>query len=168
MRILIIEDEPSITQIICDYYCKPNGHECIAVATLGAAIAAGIDFDCVVCDLNLPDSDGWNTLITIRGRLPAKTPIVVLSGAISVRDAPKAIEYGATDILFKPWLSPVDFANRIDLAMERSRHPVIDQLAAKISEAKDSIEAIKSTNESLAHLKESVRGTRKGHPILIF
>lgn len=170
MRILIVEDEKSISDLICQYYCKPRNYLCHVAHTLAEATAAGTDYDVVVLDLNLPDSEGWPTLISMRAKFPATVQIIVMSGGLTIRDIATAIGYGAADILFKADTSMEEFAQRIDVALSRPRHPEIDNLQAKMQRAEAEVGELKighdSVNESLEALKKSVQ--KQNRPLMIF
>lgn len=149
MKILLVEDERSIATLIQACYCTPRQHHCELATTLTDALAARGDFDLVIIDLDLPDSSGWSTLIKLRANFPARTPIIVMAAAIPDGGVEKAIEYGAADVLFKPWLSPQRFADSIDLAMARSRHPIVDKLNAIIEGAKTTLDSIQGIGGSM-------------------
>jgi DNA-binding response OmpR family regulator len=57
-------------------------------------------FDAVLLDLNLPDSQGFDTYQTVRTRVRA-VPIVVLSQLAEAQLANRALEQGAQDVLEK-------------------------------------------------------------------
>lgn len=60
-------------------------------------------FDCILLDLNLPDSTGFETLEKMNGRCE-KSAIVVITGSVSFDTRSKAIEMGAQAFLLKDHL----------------------------------------------------------------
>ncbi|MEP4544870.1 MAG: EAL domain-containing protein [Saccharospirillum sp.] len=102
--LLVIEDEPAISQLICHALNK-QGFE-TRVATSGEV---GLDIhhdhqpDLVLLDVNLPGIDGFEVCAAIReARADRTTPIIMLTGADDVASISHAFELGATDFLTKP------------------------------------------------------------------
>ncbi|OJJ18016.1 hypothetical protein BKI52_29640 [marine bacterium AO1-C] len=82
-----------------------------------------LDYDpeVIVLDLNLPDSNGINTLKKVQKSYP-NTPIVVLTGAAPREVALSAISLGAEDCLIKGKEDDQESIERvISYALERSR-----------------------------------------------
>src|SRR5215469_18279828 len=63
--------------------------------------SAGKDISAILLDLMLPDSDGMETLETLRSTAP-NVPIIIVSGASSTMNVVSAMKCGATDFLPKP------------------------------------------------------------------
>src|SRR5665213_1359980 len=78
------------------------------------------NFDIVLLDLSLPDSNGIDSVITIDRLLP-KTPIIVLSGVSSLEIATETISLGAQDYLVKGEFGPKLMAKTIQYSIERKR-----------------------------------------------
>ena len=78
------------------------------------------NFDIVLLDLSLPDSNGIDSVITIDRLLP-KTPIIVLSGVSSLEIATETISLGAQDYLVKGEFDPKLMAKTIQYSIERKR-----------------------------------------------
>jgi signal transduction histidine kinase/BarA-like signal transduction histidine kinase len=62
-------------------------------------------FDIIICDLNLPDSKGFNTLSKLYANDP-HTPIIIMTGLDDDQIFLRAIELGAQDYLVKGTVSP--------------------------------------------------------------
>ncbi|MGD9280416.1 MAG: PAS domain S-box protein, partial [Desulfobacterales bacterium] len=73
--------------------------------------------DLVLQDIGLPDMDGYQVMDLIRQEYPA-TPVIVMTGEISVESAVKALRKGAYDYLRKPFES-TELLNTIDNALDR-------------------------------------------------
>src|SRR6185295_18550851 len=146
MRMLVVEDELVVVALIQEFYCRPGGHDMVSASSVKEALEKEGPFDLVITDLTVQDCAGWETLIRLRARFPVSTPIVVVSGAVSENEASKAIEYGATDVLLKPWVSATIFKERVDLALARSRHPTLDKLKTVVAEAKTTVDAMKQVS----------------------
>jgi DNA-binding response OmpR family regulator len=74
--------------------------------------------DVVVLDLNLPDSNGWHTVVHIADLRP-DLPIVVLSGHDEVDTIREALLAGAQTYQVKSVGTQANLAERIDFAIRR-------------------------------------------------
>ena len=101
-KILIIDDDVFICNIL-EKYLKDNKYE--VKSAYSAASAKNIlkeeEFDVVLCDYRLPDSDGIKMLETIR-RLDPGAKVVVITAYADVNIAVKLIKSGASDYVVKP------------------------------------------------------------------
>jgi PAS domain S-box-containing protein len=88
-----------------------------------------IDFDVILLDLGLPDSQGLDTFIKLHKESP-DIPIVILSGLTDEDLALQAIQFGAQDYLVKRQETWETAARTIRYAMERQR----SQIALRESE----------------------------------
>ncbi|MBG1245630.1 response regulator transcription factor [Nostoc sp. NZL] len=103
-KILVIEDD-NVTR---NLYLK--GLEAKGFDTIGANNGlAGIQQaqeripDLVICDITMPDMDGYSVLTTLRqDPLTAIIPFIFLTGSSTKADVRKAMELGADDYLTKP------------------------------------------------------------------
>lgn len=103
MKILIIEDEHTLTDSIVDYLHE-EGHICEAVYTYNAAIEKVelYDYDCIVVDINLPDGNGLDIIRRIKKN--AKTlGIIIISARNSLENRIEGLEIGADNYLTKPF-----------------------------------------------------------------
>ncbi len=73
--------------------------------------------DVVVLDLNLPDSQGIDTLVVLRTHAP-RVPIVVLTGE-GPEEGPRALRSGAGAYLVKDNLEREELRTALDGAIER-------------------------------------------------
>jgi two-component system copper resistance phosphate regulon response regulator CusR len=103
MRILLIEDDPSISSAI--KRGLEEQHYAVDVASDGAEgayFAKVNDYDVVVLDIMLPKMDGWRVARELRGEGIA-TPILMLTALDSVEDKIRGLDGGADDYLTKPF-----------------------------------------------------------------
>lgn len=78
-------------------------------------------YDVILLDLTLPDSQGIDTVRQIKAEAP-NTPIVVLSGAHDTEQAVNAVRYGAQQFVVKREdLSSKELEWQVLFAIERSR-----------------------------------------------
>lgn len=123
IRILLVEDSAISARLLFGFLKKglPN-HEVHHATTLsdGMAFLDSRVFDIVLLDLNLQDSAGLDTFISVNAH-PAKTPIVVLSGDGNEQLAVEAVRLGAQDYLVKSQFDHNHLSRSIRFAIERSQ-----------------------------------------------
>ena len=101
-RILIIEDDDSISAIERDYLVLA-GFEVDIAATGGDGIAMGRSghYDLILLDLMLPGVDGFSVCRTLRGTLDI--PILMVTARQEDIDKIKGLGMGADDYITKPF-----------------------------------------------------------------
>ena len=103
MKILIVEDEPSLNKIIAkrlkiEAYSVDsafNGKE--ALAYLDAA-----DYDLLIVDIMMPEMDGLTLVKTLRSR-GSQVPVLFLTARDSLQDKVSGLDCGGDDYLVKPF-----------------------------------------------------------------
>ena len=102
-RILIIDDEPILCKYLNDVL-RIAKHEARYVHTLkdGIALLSQDFFDVVFLDVQLPDGNGLNSLMQMRGA-PSSPEIIIITGAADQAGAEAAIKNGAWDYIQKPF-----------------------------------------------------------------
>lgn len=101
-RILVVDDEPSITEFV-SYNLRKEGYE-VAVAENGdeaLALARTHPFDLVVLDVMLPGIDGYE--VCRRLRVESSVPVLFLSARDTELDKVVGLEIGGDDYLAKPF-----------------------------------------------------------------
>ena len=114
LRVLVVEDHLPTLQALC--ICLADyGHQVIPVASMSAAmnVARNTTFDALVCDIALPDGDGWQLLARLREKRPV--PAVAISGLTGAREKRHSFEAGFDQYLEKPF-SPAALATAISNA----------------------------------------------------
>ena len=104
MRILIVEDDQSLGELLRDYL-QHLDHEKVQLCSTAAQageVAAREPFDCAFVDLMLPDSNGLDLLQIIKEHQP-NTPIIMMSGQPTMEYTIEAMRKGASDFLTKPF-----------------------------------------------------------------
>jgi two-component system copper resistance phosphate regulon response regulator CusR len=103
MRILLIEDEARIADFV-QRGLESSGYK-VDLATDGKSGLARIhelDYDLLILDLMLPDTDGLSLLAKIKNR-KACPAVLILSARGGIDDRVKGLEMGADDYLVKPF-----------------------------------------------------------------
>jgi FixJ family two-component response regulator len=118
-RVLIVEDEPTLVEIIHDILRREIGCTVSSAPNIEEAERALLDqqVDLVITDVNLPDGNGMNLLPSIQKNHPTASAIII-TGAPSVEGAISAIRHGAVDFLPKPF-DTQQLIDRIRKALDR-------------------------------------------------
>jgi DNA-binding response OmpR family regulator len=102
-RILVIEDEPEISDFVCRALAASGYQADVAGdGPAGLRLAAGRDYDLVILDLVMPGPDGRIVLSQLRGQRPDQA-VLVLSCLDDVSTKVACLELGAQDYLTKPF-----------------------------------------------------------------
>ena len=104
-RILLVEDDDKIREIMCEYFtAKSNGNINIVSASTGEEgleLIQNSDFDIVLLDVMLPGIDGFTMCRKIRKTM--NVPIIFLTAKTSEEDRLYGYEIGCDDYVCKPF-----------------------------------------------------------------
>jgi|KBSSwiS6_1023812.scaffolds.fasta_scaffold03111_2 DNA-binding NtrC family response regulator len=102
-RVLIIDDEAEIRESL-ETLLELEGYQVTTAATgtEGTVRAGEGSYDVVLLDLALPDKSGMEVLADIRIHNPAQS-VIMITAYGTVENAVKAMQYGATNFIQKPW-----------------------------------------------------------------
>jgi two-component system phosphate regulon response regulator PhoB len=132
--ILVVEDEPSIQELIAVNLAR-HGHAVIRAASAEEAYRSVAETlpDVILLDWMLPDAAG--PVITRRLRTEARTrevPIIMLTARAGEDDKVAGLESGADDYITKPF-SPRELEARIQAVLRR-RAPQLSKEAVEIED----------------------------------
>lgn len=118
INLLIIEDEPQIREIIRTYAEK----ETYSVYEAGTGKEAfelfeERDYQMIVLDVMLPDTDGWTILRKIRDE--SNTPVIMLTARAEEEDKLFGFDLGADDYVTKPF-SAKELMARVKTVLKRN------------------------------------------------
>ena len=116
--ILVVEDEPSIAEVV-SLYLRRAGYQ-VKLASDGDAALDALDKklpDLIVLDVMLPGMDGFEITRLVRER--GDTPIIMLTARRSEADRIAGLEMGADDYVVKPF-SPQELVSRVRAVLRRS------------------------------------------------
>ncbi|MCC6261664.1 MAG: response regulator [Anaerolineales bacterium] len=102
-RILIVESDPDIADLIGRQSLKPLGYQVAVVGDAASAIKAAVQStpDLILANLNLPGLSGKDLLAALNSQ-NIKSPVVMIAEKGQEADALNAFRLGATDALFWP------------------------------------------------------------------
>ena len=102
MRILLVEDDPSVAASVIDGLVNAS-MEVDHVSTGKEAVSKALseNFELILLDLGLPDMDGQDVCRSVREK--SSTPIIILSARSEEIDRVLALEFGADDYMVKPF-----------------------------------------------------------------
>lgn len=120
MKILIVEDEPSLRELMCRELQREN-HVVERAATYREADEklAGYSYDCILLDIMLPDGNGLRLLEELK-RQGRRENVIIISARDAIEDKVEGLELGADDYLPKPF-HLMELSARIRSVARRSR-----------------------------------------------
>ncbi len=173
-RILIVDDEVEITEILADllsqdYECTRAGSAEEALSRLQESV-----FQLVISDITMPGMSGLDMIPHVK-ELSPDTVVVMISGMQTVESAIGALRVGAFDYLMKPFdLRQVEAVvkralEHHDLVVAKQRYEnhleeLVEQRTAELDRALNSLEAAyRSTLKALTAALETRDSETHGH-----
>src|SRR5659263_109538 len=100
-RILVVDDEPAISELIC-MNLQITGYDCDSALDSNAALESlsKMQYDLVLLDIMLPGMDGFELIEHINAR---NVPVIYLSAKNAVTDKVRGLRLGAEDYIVKPF-----------------------------------------------------------------
>ena len=113
--LLIVDDDKHILEAMAEYL-RELGHRTETASTCQEALdrMKEFPFEVVVCDVNLPDRDGFHLLEWAREHSP-DTAVIMLTGYGTIESAVEAIRMGAFDYMTKPVID-----DELNIAIQRA------------------------------------------------
>jgi response regulator RpfG family c-di-GMP phosphodiesterase len=173
-RILVVDDEPEIREVLCallsdDYVCEAAGSAEEALSVLRAK-----EFDLIISDIMMSGMSGLEMVPKVLALSPDAV-VVMISGVQTIESAIKALRAGAFDYIMKPFdLRQVEAAveralEHHDLRVAKRRYEnhlqeLVKERTEQLDEALASVEdAYRATLKSLAHALETRDAETHGH-----
>lgn len=158
MRILLVEDEPRMANVIARGLREQSYAVDIAVDGEACLYQASInDYDLIVLDVLLPQRDGFEVCRELRARRNA-TPVLMLTARAAVDDRITGFDAGADDYLTKP------FSFRELLARIRALLRRDSQLRPDVLEIADLV--VDSASHRVSRAEQEVLLTAKEYALL--
>jgi len=116
-KILVVDDEPSITNLV-SAYLKPEGYEVFVASDGTAGLKAARSFkpDIIILDVMLPGMDGIELLSRVRRE--SDVYVIMLTARTEETDKIVGLSVGADDYVTKPF-SPRELVARVKAALRR-------------------------------------------------
>ena len=116
-KILVVDDEPSITNLV-SAYLKPEGYEVFIASDGNAGLKSARAFkpDLVILDVMLPGMDGIELLSRLRR--DSDVYVIMLTAKTEETDKIVGLSVGADDYVTKPF-SPRELVARVKAALRR-------------------------------------------------
>jgi type IV pilus assembly protein PilB len=121
-RVLVVEDSPTIVQVV-KYYLELEGYEVLTAANGrdGLAQALSARPDVVVSDVEMPEMSGIELVRALREDATfANLPIMLLSSQTTVESETEGLQVGADDYVPKP-VEPRRLAARVKALLTRRK-----------------------------------------------
>ena len=120
-KILIVEDEAKLREILCDYFSSKgelpieanNGRQALELINEN-------EFDAVLLDIMMPELDGLSVCRTVRRT--NDVPIIFLTALSDEEDKLLGYELGADDYVTKPFTMSVLYAKTMALIKRNQRN----------------------------------------------
>lgn len=155
MKILIVEDDPVLGELLCEYLQQLKHERVKFCLTAHQALSAikKETFDSAFVDLRLPDMDGLKLLETLK-TLDPSIPVVIMTGYPTMSHTIEAMRKGASDFLVKPFA-----VHDMALALERimkERKLLLENLSLKLEcQAREQLELVnKNLQEKVLEQKQ--------------
>jgi putative two-component system response regulator len=173
-RILIVDDEREITEILADLLSED--YECLKAGSAEQALdclRAGA-FQLVISDITMPGMSGLEMIPHVK-QLSPDTVVVMISGMQTVESAIGALRLGAFDYLMKPFdLRQVEAVVKraldyYELVVAKQRYEnhleeLVEQRTAELDRALNSLEdSYRSTLKALTAALETRDSETHGH-----
>jgi putative nucleotidyltransferase with HDIG domain len=173
-RILIVDDEVEITEILADLLSED--YECLRAASAEEALArlTESEFQLVISDITMPGMSGLD-MIPHAKELSPDSVVVMISGMQTVESAIGALRLGAFDYLMKPFdLRQVEAVvkralEHYELVVAKQRYEnhleeLVEQRTVELDKALNSLEgAYRSTLKALTAALETRDSETHGH-----
>ena len=161
-RILIVEDEPRLSQLMADYL--QHAHfltEQTDSARTAMTLAKKEHFQAILLDLMLPDGDGMEVCKAIRQH--SQVPILMVTARVDEVDRLLGLELGADDYICKPF-SPREVVARIKAVLRRA-NPQLDSTAPTLTLDEERYEAVMGKQRvALTAIEFALLATLARHP----
>ena len=104
-KILVVEDEADLRANV-SRFLKAEGFEVVVAANGASGVEAAIAQmpDLIVCDITMPEMDGFGVLFSLRENVStSKIPFIFLTASTRTYDRQWGVELGANDYITKPF-----------------------------------------------------------------
>lgn len=149
VRILIVEDDLTFSLMLSTWLGK-KGFDVTSAANVKDAKQhlSDKDFELIISDLRLPDSDGIDLLQWVKVRNPL-LPVIMMTSYADIQTAVKAMKLGASDYISKP-VQP-------DLLLTKIHENLTNPVEAEEKQPEDTGSYIEGKSQLARQMYEHVR-----------
>ena len=160
MKLLVVEDERSLSRSVCEYL-RMEGHICEEAQNYNEALLKTADntYNCIVLDIGLPDGSGLDLIRELKAKKSGDR-ILILSAKSSLEDKLTGLKIGADDYLTKPF-HMAELSARIISICRRDTFMGLNEISFNEIEVKIDENQVYA-NDQLLNL------TRKEYDLLLF
>jgi DNA-binding NarL/FixJ family response regulator len=121
-KLLLVDDDPSLLSLLGDYL-EFNGYQ---VTSVGNGLQALQELeknlpDLIICDVMMPDVDGYNFVVNLRTRHDIGwIPVILLSALGQIEDRIKGLNLGASVYMMKP-IEPEELIAQIESLLNQAQ-----------------------------------------------
>jgi DNA-binding response OmpR family regulator len=104
-KILVIEDEADLRANVARML-RAEGYEVLWAPNGAAGVEIALDRmpDLIVCDITMPEMDGFGVLFSLRANVTtSRIPFIFLTASTRTYDHQWGVELGANDYITKPF-----------------------------------------------------------------
>lgn len=121
-RILLVEDDANIREMICDFFSHKSGHTLVTDTAengqVGLEKAYERPYDLLLLDVMLPELDGFEICREIRRN--SDVPIMFITARVSEADILNGYALGCDDYVIKPFPLPVLY-EKVNALIKRAK-----------------------------------------------
>jgi signal transduction histidine kinase len=165
--VLLIEDSPAdvraIEKMLVEAAAfRPSTFKLVHASSLASGLARLVNtvFDVILLDLTLPDSQGINTISSVRSLAP-KVPIITMTDVEDELLAIEAMQQGTQDYLVKGKVNGNSLARAIRYAIERQR--MVAEVAQKATELQKRNTELDDFAHTVAHQVQGLLSQMVGY-----
>ncbi|MFD3427353.1 response regulator transcription factor [Nocardia fluminea] len=142
--VLVVDDEPSILDLLCDVL-RMSGFEVYGADSGAAALAAATKHqpDIVVLDVTLPDLDGFEVARRLR-EAGNSVPVLFLTARNAVEDRIAGLKAGGDDYVSKPF-SLEEVVLRMKAILRRTELPELNESELVYADLELDVDAYRTT-----------------------
>ncbi len=105
IKVLIVEDDPMVSEINKSYLSQIQGYELVGIASTVKEAVSFLELkkvDLILLDIYMPEQDGLTLLTHIR-TLQKDIDVILITAASDKKSIHRAIQNGAVDYIIKPF-----------------------------------------------------------------
>lgn len=147
-KILIVEDEADIRQVLC-FFLRHSGYEVLDVASGEEAIEVIPEYQphLLILDLMMPGTTGWDVLQWLHEAYQhPMLPVIILTALVHFPDQIRGFEEGAVEYITKP-TQPMKVVERVQLLLSLTPEERLLRQRKRIDEQKKTLERLLAAKE---------------------